>query len=509
MSNKRTSDPTLVIRLDRDETRIALISLPVIQHCTILPTPNGAVEDGMILHPELLRECLQTALAAPEFKGVHRVIFSLCSSQVISETVSVPEAFKNKLGKMLRTNMDLYFPVDVTDHHLVWRVVGNSTNEHGVRLLDVRLWAVPNSMLPPYYELANRCGLSVAAIDWYGSSLVNAVGASFSAPAPGALSDPTVTDLYLMAEREHLMMTFVRGGQVRLQRVIPCGSDPCAALIEAAIVMEYYRSLPGEYFGGDTCCTLCGRLAGESNFAQMVGQELNLPVRILPVQSGPEWCLCLGAAHAAMDFGLPSLNRPNRQKLVCGTLRQELPILAGALALVIVILLLLTSGTAWNQDLLSLRSAQQALQLRAEQTGSAAQQYRSYLSAYDQYSADWDAIFSCLHTDNDNVILLLQEVETAMPVTSRMDTLDIQTEYLNITFSCASKQDAADLILALRQLQYASLDCVSDLTAKEDSRVYFSVTLGYQDALIQAELERQGASYGDKLDPVTVAEVSE
>lgn len=156
---------------------------PQIQETIVLPTPEGAVEDGFILQAEPLRDCLRSALIAPELKRTRKVVFSLCSTQVLSVVTTIPAVADRQVEKLVNANMEIYFPVDVKDYHLVWTPVGMETDENGTDVRSVQLWAVPNALLVRYYHLANELGLSVEAIDYCGNSFVSMVGASFAEAA--------------------------------------------------------------------------------------------------------------------------------------------------------------------------------------------------------------------------------------------------------------------------------------------------------------------------------------
>ena len=146
---KRISGRAFVILLEREEIRIAQMSLgastPQIQETIVLPTPEGAVEDGFILQAEPLRDCLRSALIAPELKRTRKVVFSLCSTQVLSVVTTIPAVADRQVEKLVNANMEIYFPVDVKDYHLVWTPVGMETDENGTDVRSVQLWAVPNA----------------------------------------------------------------------------------------------------------------------------------------------------------------------------------------------------------------------------------------------------------------------------------------------------------------------------------------------------------------------------
>lgn len=508
MKQKKLSGKALVIQLGRDEVRIALMTLgaaPKIHRSTALPVPQGAVEDGTIRDPDALRDTLKAALRAPEYKRRKRVVFSICSTQIIPETATVPAVSAKKMEKLLESNMDLYFPVDAREYHLVWQIIGPAGSGESGQEVSVQLWAVPNTLLAGYYALANGCGLSVAAIDYCGASLAAAVGAAFTAPKAAkvrgghrekkqksgggpislqkagetetatAVMDPPDTrnfpdtQLYLLAEREYLMMTFVQAGQVKLQRLLLCGSDPESALSEALMVLEYYGSMDaGRY--SEVSGVLCGDLADDAMYERAVRDMLNLPVRVLQCEQGPAWCVCLGAARMTLDFGVPAMDQRGGAGRQLAQAWQYGLVLVGGALLAASLLLTLGSRVNWQITLDGLNANVRSLELQAAQNAGSAQRYRDYESAYDAYSADWDALFGtetvpgALRTYNDNLVLALEELEKTLPKTTRVVTIGIAGQGLGLQLACESKEDVAYTIIQLRNLEYADLNSISNLS---------------------------------------------
>lgn len=96
MSKQRLSGRALVVQITEREIRIAQMTLgsDVISERVILPTPPNAVEDGQLVGLDALRDAMQPVLRQGLFRRCRKVVFSLCSTQVISESVTVPAVKK-------------------------------------------------------------------------------------------------------------------------------------------------------------------------------------------------------------------------------------------------------------------------------------------------------------------------------------------------------------------------------------------------------------------------------
>lgn len=466
MSNQKLSGRALVVQITEREIRIAQMTLgsDAISERVILPTPPNAVEDGQLVGLDALRDAMEPVLRQGLFRRCRKVVFSLCSTQVISESVTVPAVKKQqRLGQMLLANMDEYFPIDPGEYQLSWESVGVEQREDA-RLLRVQLWAVPRAMLQRYYALANSMGLSVAAVDFCGHSHATAVDADFAMPKHAKSSADTDDGvcLYINAESELLLLTFVYNGQVKLQRLLQRGYSQQDDLNEAGIVLDYFSAMPGR--ARLTSAVLSGGQGKEAGLAPALASLLNVPVEMAETDYGAQWLLCQGAALTALDFGDPELNHITGARAPINRAWQYGLVFLGGAALTASVLLLLTSKLSWSTELDGLRAQQDRLTALAQQNAGCAENYHNYSSMYDAYSADWDNVFDSVRTYNDNLELVLDELEAKLPKKSTVTALSTTELCLAAQVAFQSKEDAAYFLVALRDVPFMTLNTVSSLT---------------------------------------------
>lgn len=466
MSKQKLSGRALVVQITEREIRIAQMTLgsDAISEQVILPTPPNAVEDGQLVGLDALRDAMEPVLRQGLFRRCRKVVFSLCSTQVISESVTVPAVKKQqRLGQMLLANMDEYFPIDPGEYQLSWESVGVEQREDA-RLLRVQLWAVPRAMLQRYYALANSMGLSVAAVDFCGHSHATAVDADFAMPKHAKSSADTDDGvcLYINAESELLLLTFVYNGQVKLQRLLQRGYSQQDDLNEAGIVLDYFSAMPGR--ARLTSAVLSGGQAKEAGLAPALASLLNVPVEMAETDYGAQWLLCQGAALTALDFGDPELNHITGARAPINRAWQYGLVFLGGAALTASVLLLLTSKLSWSTELDGLRAQQDRLTALAQQNAGCAENYHNYSSMYDAYSADWDTVFDSVRTYNDNLELVLGELEAKLPKKSTVTALSTTELCLAAQVAFQSKEDAAYFLVALRDVPFMTLNTVSSLT---------------------------------------------
>lgn len=466
MSMQRLSGRALVVQITEREIRIAQMTLgsDAISERVILPTPPNAVEDGQLVGLDALRDAMEPVLRQGLFRRCRKVVFSLCSTQVISESVTVPAVKKQqRLGQMLLANMDEYFPIDPGEYQLSWESVGVEQREDA-RLLRVQLWAVPRAMLQRYYALANSMGLSVAAVDFCGHSHATAVDADFAMPKHAKSSADTDDGvcLYINAESELLLLTFVHNGQVKLQRLLQRGYSQQDDLNEAGIVLDYFSAMPGR--ARLTSAVLSGGQGKEAGLAPALASLLNVPVEMAETDYGAQWLLCQGAALTALDFGDPELNHITGARAPINRAWQYGLVFLGGAALTASVLLLLTSKLSWSTELDGLRAQQDRLTALAQQNAGCAENYHNYSNMYDAYSADWDTVFDSVRTYNDNLELVLDELEAKLPKKSTVTALSTTELCLAAQVAFQSKEDAAYFLVALRDVPFMTLSTVSSLT---------------------------------------------
>lgn len=466
MSKQKLSGRALVVQITEREIRIAQMTLgsDAISEQVILPTPPNAVEDGQLVGLDALHDAMEPVLRQGLFRRCRKVVFSLCSTQVISESVTVPAVKKQqRLGQMLLANMDEYFPIDPGEYQLSWESVGVEQREDA-RHLRVQLWAVPRAMLHRYYALANSMGLSVAAVDFCGHSHATAVDADFALPKHAKSSADTDDGvcLYINAESELLLLTFVHNGQVKLQRLLQRGYSQQDDLNEAGIVLDYFSAMPGR--ARLTSAVLSGGQAKEAGLAPALASLLNVPVEMAETDYGAQWLLCQGAALTALDFGDPELNHITGARAPINRAWQYGLVFLGGAALTASVLLLLTSKLSWSTELDGLRAQQDRLTALAQQNAGCAENYHNYSSMYDAYSADWDNVFDSVRTYNDNLELVLGELEAKLPKKSTVTALSTTELCLAAQVAFQSKEDAAYFLVALRDVPFMTLNTVSSLT---------------------------------------------
>ena len=497
---------TLYVQLNREEARFAtLTNSAELINSHVLPTPAGAVYDGEIQDVEAIQALLKKMLRRPEYKDCRKVVFSLSTSRVAQVTEDqIPNLPAKNLEKLIQANKDMYFKdIEMKDYKLQWQIIAPKMRA-GQRELQVQLWAVPLDMLVKYYEVANGCGLSVAQIDYCGSSIAAALGASFTRPTKVKVkekvklswnmeislgkkkdaeqpeeeeeelpaAEQVQTQLHIFLDNDLLGATFVQNGQVVQQRFISCGANPSFQFYELAMMVEFFRST-GVGRGSRITGFVSGGLADDAQLVAELGDILGITLNLPEGSTDPKFTLCIGAGKSSLDFGVPAMDVPKTGRKTDSQTWQLIAVAAAGVLLIGSVVMLLTSRLSWTSEKNELQNQQQILLIEVKKTSGYKEKYDKYEADYKKYSEDWETLFGSLRTYNDNLVLALEELEGALPqntivavpqqLASSTPALTISPDGLQVWFACSSKEEAAYLIMALRELEYLELVSISSL----------------------------------------------
>ena len=139
----------------------------------MIPTPPGAVNDGVIEQVkevgDVIREALKNNMIA-----TREVAFTIYSSRIATKEAVIPAVKDNKIAEIIAANSSEYFPVDMNEY-IIRHVVLDRYKEDNVEKLKLQLSATPSSMVDAYYNLASSLGLKVLDVDYAGNSIFQAV----------------------------------------------------------------------------------------------------------------------------------------------------------------------------------------------------------------------------------------------------------------------------------------------------------------------------------------------
>jgi len=496
---------------------------PKIKKTVSVPTPENAVEDGMITNPGQLAVCIRDCLTANKIK-TRQVVFSINTSKIASRLVTIPKVSENKIGTLVETNASDYFPYQLDDYVLGYKVMGVS--EADKNKLELMVYAAQNKMLNEYKALAETCGLTVVGFDHSGNSLYQAVKNEASEQI----------NMVIKLDERNALISVLQGNHSLMQRTIAYGVEPIIYDCMETENLDYQRALEhlrhrdylrDEDVGVDTVDAITALNGGvqrvvdfynSSNAGKPVekifltglgGDFVGLAAQLSGVIGIPtgvlsdtvddtvekqlknvslgEYIVCLGALISPVGFIQDEKKKKNAGKDDSDTTgRAAVIALAGSILVsgVLVAVALIPYLEAKNDN------TQKKLRLES---------LKEVESIYNEYSvekAENEYLNTLeLETKNRNheIVAFIEELEKKMPSDIKVSSMVCSEESAIISLEVANKNEAADVLDTLqnfKSLAEVNVASVSDDTDTDGVRtVSFTVQCVYYPYDVNVEEE--------------------
>lgn len=207
----------LSIEIGQGLTRVAEMDYktknPKIYNCFTFETPQNVVQDGIVSRNEVFASLLKSECKKRKIK-TNRVVFSVTSGRITNRDVKIPNVKKSQIQDVITANAADFFPVDMTQYHLVYNPASAVLTEDK-KQLSLNLLAVPNEITNSYYDFALSCGLVLQALDYVGNSVCQVVREALSAG----------TSVVVKIDEKNTLITILQDGKTALQRTIGYGID--------------------------------------------------------------------------------------------------------------------------------------------------------------------------------------------------------------------------------------------------------------------------------------------
>ncbi len=206
---------------------------PKMYHSFVIPTPEGVLADGMLTANDEFVVALKGKLSELKIK-TKGVVFTISSSKIATREVRIPYCKENRIGDLLRANLQDYFPIDVSQYmvaHSILEVEGISKTvdeETGAKKTTgtptgykLLLLAVPAQIINGYRLFASALGLEVKEIDYNGNSVYQVAKEECSEG----------TQMVVKLDERSSLLLVLKDGVIVLNRTIPYGMDETIAAI--------------------------------------------------------------------------------------------------------------------------------------------------------------------------------------------------------------------------------------------------------------------------------------
>ena len=182
-----------------------------------IPTPAGAVEDGIIIDVGIMAKAIKDAL--DENRVVTKdVIFTIQSTKIANKEVLVPDLKEPKLGNYIRTNATEYFPVNIEEYVITYAPIEYVSDENAKKI-KMMMAIAPSDMIEPYYQIASMLSLHIEAVDYAANSTLQLLKDQID-------EKPSIV---IQVGDTSTGVTILNHGVLQLMRTVPYGRNTVAS----------------------------------------------------------------------------------------------------------------------------------------------------------------------------------------------------------------------------------------------------------------------------------------
>lgn len=472
-----------------------------------VPTPDGAVEDGLVRDINAVADTIRTALS-DEMITSDSVTFVLSSSRVAAKEVIIPFVKRDKIQGLVNANASSYFPVNINDYVLSYTVLEekNTKEEKKLRLL---VYAAPEMMVESYHNLGKVLGKKVIAVDYSGNSTLQLV----------RLQTDAKPNLVVQIGMDTTILSVMNNNVLQLQRTIPYGESALlnevmsSKNVKARVALELLSSaklvkdnldadeITGslkqlvnnvnrviEYYSGRNKETPLQKIVIIGEGADVLGidtlftNETNLPTERLTLLKNVEsynrikvpdtmlrqYMTNIGATIAPVNFAPKALTIATEK-----TSKENTGVYLLACVGMVVVAVIITA-IPFIQNI-SLNKEKDKLNSDIEQYKEIEDIRADRDSAEEKYGA-MNSFYRLTENNSEWVNEFLAVIEAEMPSSMTISSMNIANGQVTIIGNCTTKAETAQFEVALKEKDNIISQLVTNITEDSENGVSFNMT---------------------------------
>lgn len=461
----------------------------VVNNATEVSTPTGAMDDGYLTDVPAIAEAIRGCVFGRGFTA-NKVIFTISSKKIANKEVVIPYVRGDKkIAAILEANSSEYFPMSTTGDFLFAHSVMEQFQDDEGKKLRLTAVAAPSDLVECYYELADELKLTVEDIDYVGNSVLQLLSLQMKEGD---------TELVLQIEKDMTFVNVMSGKSVILQRSVPYGKNAVinsmmeikkltekeaktllsnrdmldrqvteeeyAEAVRYLIssigrIVEYHRSRnPDRIIDG---IRVFGEGSAIAGIDEVLRQELGAQVTHFSTLqgitvSGKAYLTSETALRYLANFGAVlnpiglNLNRGKTKENVSKTADK---VLYAFLALAIV------AAAIWSVITLTNYYNKLDDKKTLEDQIAAIQDIEQIKANYDSATSAYNSIVAfddSTNSNNEMVLQFITDLEKIMPTDTIINNFSASGGEVKFQVMTESKEAVADVIVAMRKLDYVS-----------------------------------------------------
>ncbi len=494
----------LSIYVGNEVTRVCEVvkksaTMVVVNNATEVSTPTGAMDDGYLTDVPAIAEAIRGCVFGRGFSA-SKVIFTISSKKIANKEVVIPYVRGDKkVAAILEANSSEYFPMSTTGDFLFAHSVMETFQDVEGKKLRLTAVAAPRDLVECYYELADELRLTVEDIDYVGNSVLQLLSLQMKEGD---------TELVLQIEKDMTFVNVMSGKSVILQRSVPYGKNAVinsmmeikkltekeaktllsnremldrqvteeeyAEAVRYLIssigrIVEYHRSRnPDRIIDG---IRVFGEGSAIAGIDEVLRQELGAQVThfstLQGIKAGSKSYLTSETALRYLaNFG--AVLNPIGLNLNRGKSKEQASRTADKI-LYAILILAIVSVVGWVTWTMVVYYGLVAVQEQLEADIKAIEDVEQIAADYETAKSAYDSVVSfdeSTDSNNELVLRFVQDLEKKMPTETIINNFTSADGVVNFSVVTTNKEAVADVIVAMRELEYVKTFEIPSITEK-------------------------------------------
>ena len=506
---------------------------PKVYNCFAFKTPKDVMIEGKVMFQKDFRIQLLHHLAEKKIQ-TRKAIFVVNSAKIASRMVEIPNVKENKIQTLLEANINDYFPVDLEQYQIGYRLTTDRKIQKG-EMIKLFVIAVPKDIIGSYYNLAQQSGLEFVCLDYEGNSIYQIIKSLNVQERHVFLEIGETSTTVIIANGHELEMqrTFYYGLGEAIDKIKTspyCEGDSFSAQLNAIQKEQYVHATVTEneddwllelrrgieevvwpvvnnitriikYFSSQNPdaqligCTLIGIGTYFRGLPELLEEELGIQVSLIDDHAKmlnrkaaldkiskdanlASYLVSLGAVIDPMNLTIQSGKRNGQgftiipgESLTVGFLTLTLGIVASLALMASVVIPKMQLETDMNE-----------LKVAKAQYTSAKVVQEKFLNA-ENSAKDMDFMEKIIRGPANEVANILEEMEEKLPSNSYAGSISVDEAGMVMTMTSSSKTEAAKVLMQLKTMKAFSEVSVSSLSSEKndsgESPVKYTVTCNF------------------------------
>lgn len=465
--------------------------------------PDHSVMDGQIIDPESLAQIISTQLLKNNLKKIKNVVFVLNSTKVVNKEIELPAVKEKRIGTIIETNANDYFPVDMSNYHISYTILEKSKLSYRVLVL-----AAPRTIINDYIRVGNALHMNIKAIDFGGNSQYQLF--------KNNKEEQVVA--YLNCNLTNTFVNFIENGSLVLQRSFPVGGDSIIntfmrtqsrddsqyiasledmesqELINSLFPEEQRKRIAERFMNGImrimdffklnysdkniSQIVLLGTYSNIAGLKELIEETTGIPTVLLQhtdvedilakeIQHLNYYVSCIGATVNPVDF-LPEEYKNRNKKNTSPTKSGKIVLITSILLCVLLFGYQCYMYYTTNDELNNLNA-------KLDSMAGVQEIYDTY-KQYEQISNNFKVLDDLKHTPNTELVAFFEELETKMPSENSVYSAVCSDTDVTMKVTVPDLAQAAKVVSQLRSFETIQDITVSGFSESKDSTGNTSVT---------------------------------